>query len=81
MKDILATAPHQTSWFAAPAQRSRWQSGLAALRDLIAIPRERARLRWELKLMAKANPHLIDDIGLTRQQVDAEIARLPFWQR
>jgi hypothetical protein len=29
--------------------------------------------------MSKANPHLIDDIGLTRRQVEAEIAK-PFWQ-
>ena len=30
--------------------------------------------------MSKDNPHLIDDIGLTRRQVEAEIAK-PFWQR
>ncbi|TIW78434.1 MAG: DUF1127 domain-containing protein, partial [Mesorhizobium sp.] len=28
-----------------------------------------------------ANPHLIDDIGLTTRQVEEEIAKLPFWQR
>jgi uncharacterized protein YjiS (DUF1127 family) len=35
----------------------------------------------DLKRMLRDNPHLIDDIGLTRQQVEAEIAKLPFWQR
>ena len=41
---------------------------------------ERIRFRWELEQMSEANPHLIDDIGLTRRQVEAEIAK-PFWQR
>jgi uncharacterized protein YjiS (DUF1127 family) len=54
---------------------------LAALRSIIATWRERTRFRWELKQMSKDNPHLIDDIGLTRRQVEAEIAKLPFWQR
>jgi uncharacterized protein YjiS (DUF1127 family) len=31
--------------------------------------------------MATDNPHLIDDIGLTKEEVEAEIAKLPFWQR
>jgi uncharacterized protein YjiS (DUF1127 family) len=31
--------------------------------------------------MSKDNPHLIDDFGLTRQQVEEEIAKLPFGQR
>ena len=30
--------------------------------------------------MLKDNPELIDDIGLTIRQVEAEIAK-PFWQR
>jgi len=29
--------------------------------------------------MAKDNPHLIDDIGLTKRQVEAETAKR-FWQ-
>ncbi|EHK54991.1 hypothetical protein MAXJ12_22541 [Mesorhizobium alhagi CCNWXJ12-2] len=29
--------------------------------------------------MSKDNPHLIDDIGLTKRQVEAEIAKR-FWQ-
>jgi uncharacterized protein YjiS (DUF1127 family) len=30
--------------------------------------------------MAKANPHLIEDIGMKKWQVEAEIAK-PFWQK
>ncbi|WP_181170928.1 DUF1127 domain-containing protein [Mesorhizobium sp. B2-1-3] len=58
---------------------------LATLRSIVAAWhdrtwRERIRFRWELERMSKDNPHLIDDIGLTRQQVEAELAK-PFWQR
>ncbi|MFC3324844.1 DUF1127 domain-containing protein [Mesorhizobium cantuariense] len=58
---------------------------LTALRSIIAIWhdrtwRERIRFRWQLRQMSKDNPHLIDDIGLTIQQVEGEIAK-PFWQR
>ncbi|MBZ9865247.1 DUF1127 domain-containing protein [Mesorhizobium sp. CA15] len=67
---------------ATPATRSRrGRFSLAALRDLIAERRKQAYFRSELKRMATDNPHLIDDIGLTRKEVEAEIAKLPFWQR
>lgn len=52
---------------------------LAALRSLLAVWQARVRLRHQLATMAKANPHLIDDIGLSRRQVAAEIAK-PFWR-
>lgn len=55
--------------------------GLAALRELMVARRKQARYRFDLKRMARDNPHLIDDIGLTRDEVEAEIAKLPFWQR
>lgn len=71
----LAPALHQAAWPGAPRQRH----GLAALYGMIATWRERTRLRRHLGQMAKANPHLIADIGLTRRQVEAEIAK-PFWQ-
>lgn len=82
MNDTLASAPHQAArprTSVGPAVVSRRH--LTTLRSTIATWRERTRFRWELKQMSKANPHLIDDIGLTRQQVDEEIAKLPFWQR
>jgi len=47
----------------------------------IAAWRERTRFRLELRRIARDNPHLIDDIGLTKKEVEAEIAKLPFWQR
>ncbi len=53
---------------------------LATLRSIVATWNERIRVRWDLKRMSRDNPHLIQDIGLTRRQVDAEIAK-PFWQR
>ncbi|QKD19925.1 DUF1127 domain-containing protein [Mesorhizobium sp. NZP2077] len=62
-----------------PASRRRYS--LADLRNTIAAWRQRAHLRWDLKRISDTNPHLIDDIGLTRRQVDEEIAKLPFWQR
>jgi len=50
------------------------------LRSLIAAWEERAYFRWQLARMATETPELIDDIGLTMKQVDAEIAK-PFWRR
>ena len=70
MKDVLTLAP------AGMSRRHR----LPTLRSIVATWTERMRLRWELEQMSKADPHLIDDIGLTRRQVEAEIAKR-FWQR
>ncbi|MDK1374550.1 MULTISPECIES: DUF1127 domain-containing protein [unclassified Sinorhizobium] len=53
---------------------------LATLRGIIATWDKRIRFRWELEQKSKDDPHLIDDIGLTRHEVEAEIAK-PFWQR
>lgn len=78
MNHTLASVSHQA---ARPAEASHRSYSVASLRSIIAAWRQRTRFRWELKQMAQANPHLIDDIGLTRRQVEAEIAKLPFWQR
>ena len=78
----LASAPHQAArpgTAVGPADVSRRHYSLATLRNIIATWEERKRFRWALEQMSKANPHLIDDIGLTRRQVEAEIAK-PFWQ-
>ena len=78
-----SSSPHQAAWpgtLVGPAEVSRQRYSLATLRNIIATWRERIRFRWELKQMSRDNPHLIDDIGLTRRQVEAEIAK-PFWQR
>jgi uncharacterized protein YjiS (DUF1127 family) len=61
-----------------PAQVSHRHYGLANLRHMIAVWRLRRRFRWDLEQLAKDNPHLIYDIGLTRWQIEAEIAKR-FW--
>ena len=82
MTNFFASAPHQAVRPGAPVgQASRRRHGLASLRNTIAAWRERTRYRWDLKRISEVNPHLIDDIGLTRRQVEDEIAKLPFWQR
>ena len=52
---------------------------LATLRSIIATWEERKRFRCELEQKLKDDPHLICDIGLTRLEAEAEIAKL-FWQ-
>ena len=82
MNNTLASAPHQAArpgTLVGPAEVSRRHYSLATLRSIIATWGERRRFRWELEQKSKANPHLIDDIGLTRRQVEAEIAKR-FWQ-
>ena len=84
MTNILEFAPHKAARPGTPvAPVSRRH--LATLRSIIATWRdrtwrERIRFRWDLEQMSKANPHLIDDIGLTIRQVEGEIAK-PFWER
>lgn len=51
----------------------------AGLRDLPAVWVERSRFRRALARLLKRTPHLIDDIGLTREQAEAEVAK-PFWR-
>lgn len=48
--------------------------------SLLAIWQDRIRTRWKLAQMAQENPHLLKDIGLTKQQVEREIAK-PFWRK
>ena len=76
----LAPAPHQAVWPGRPMEPAEVsRRHLPIPRSIIATWSERIRLRWDFEQMSKANPHLIDDIGLTRRQVEAEIAK-PFWQ-
>ena len=63
----------------APAEVSRRLYSLAAVRSIIATWDERKRFRRDLERRAKDDPHLIDDIGMTKRQAEAEIAK-PFWQ-
>ncbi|RWD45232.1 MAG: DUF1127 domain-containing protein [Mesorhizobium sp.] len=83
MNDTLASAQHQAArpgMPLRPVEISRRYYSLTTLRSIVAAWDERQRFRWELEQMSKDNPHLIDDIGLTRRQVEAEIAK-PFWRR
>ncbi|TIQ35431.1 MAG: DUF1127 domain-containing protein [Mesorhizobium sp.] len=81
MNDVFASAPHQAVCTAERSDTSPRRYSLAALRSAIVSWREQTHFRWELKRISRDNPHLIDDIGLTRRQVEEEIAKLPFWQR
>ena len=79
---ILASGPHRTARPATPvglAEAPRPHYSLATLRSIIATWRARIRFRRQLAQKLKSAPHLIDDMGLTRRQVEAEIAK-PFWQ-
>jgi uncharacterized protein YjiS (DUF1127 family) len=72
----------EPAWSETPMAPAGLPCGLPAIRPgIISAWRARTRFRLDLKRMLRDNPHLIDDIGLTRQQVEAEIAKLPFWQR
>ncbi|WP_246740871.1 DUF1127 domain-containing protein [Mesorhizobium sp. NZP2298] len=82
MTNGFASVPHRAVRRRTPVgQASRRRYSLATLRNTIAAWRGRTRYRWDLKRISEVNPHLIDDIGLTRRQVEDEIAKLPFWQR
>uniref|UniRef100_UPI0035A85799 DUF1127 domain-containing protein n=1 Tax=Mesorhizobium sp. LHD-90 TaxID=3071414 RepID=UPI0035A85799 len=79
---MLGLIPHPAAWRETPvrpADAPRRYDGIATLRDLVAAWSERMRFRWDLAQRSKDSPHLIDDIGLTRRQVEAEIAK-PFWR-
>jgi uncharacterized protein YjiS (DUF1127 family) len=79
MIDSLAPVPHEAARPGTPVQPAELSRWLATPRSAMATWEDRTRFRWELEQMSRANPHLIDDFGLTRRQVEAEIAK-PFWQ-
>lgn len=74
----LASEPHQAA-LPGSSGRPAGLSHLTALRNMFATYRARRRFRWDLEQLARDNPHLIDDIGLARWQIEAEIAKR-FWQ-
>ncbi|MCA1404580.1 DUF1127 domain-containing protein [Ensifer sp. IC3342] len=47
---------------------------------LLTVWNERQRLRTQLAQMAEHAPELLDDMGLSKTQVHAEIGK-PFWRR
>jgi uncharacterized protein YjiS (DUF1127 family) len=66
--------------FRDPPAKATGASGRPRLGSLIAAWDDRAYFRSQLARMAKDTPELIDDIGLTTAEVEAEIAK-PFWRR
>ncbi|MGB3388582.1 MAG: DUF1127 domain-containing protein [Pseudaminobacter sp.] len=81
MKETIATAPPvriERRVVLTKAAHRRYSR--ATLRGIMATWRERMRFRRELERKSRDDPHLIDDIGLTKRQVEAEIAK-PFWRR
>jgi uncharacterized protein YjiS (DUF1127 family) len=79
----VASFTHQAARPGTPVARQSvsWRRhSLGALRKILAAWEERLRFRRDLEQRAAADPHLIDDVGLTTREVEAEIAK-PFWQR
>lgn len=62
-----------------PPQVSPRPHRLPDLQRLIFIWVERISVRRDLERKLKHAPHLIDDMGLTRHQAEAEIVK-PFWK-
>lgn len=82
MNATFSSTSPQTAWLrmlGEPARVSRRRLGLGALANMIATWEERKRFRLQLARMIEANPHLIDDVGLTREQAEAEVGK-PFWK-
>ncbi|MBX3573217.1 MAG: DUF1127 domain-containing protein [Mesorhizobium sp.] len=52
---------------------------LARLRRQVDAWEERKRFRLRLRDMLVTAPHLIDDVGLSNEQAEAEIMK-PFWR-
>ena len=76
---IRASVSHPTELTAMPARDRELRRQPAIPQPLIATWRWRIHFRWGLQQKLSGDPHLIDDIGLTRRRVEAEIAK-PFWQ-
>ena len=76
MSDILTLVPHSSHAVQVDIRPPRY--GLSALGSLISTWHQRKLFRQDLARLARDNPELIDDIGLTPQWVKAEIEK-PFW--
>jgi uncharacterized protein YjiS (DUF1127 family) len=78
---VVALPLHQVAWPIAPSRSATtgYRFGPSSLLNILRTWEDRLRFRWQLKEMARTAPHLIDDMGLTKKQVEAEIAKR-FWQ-
>lgn len=82
MADTFASDLDCVARAQAPTGRTSAQRrplSLAGLRGMLEAWEERKRFRLRLEDMLMTAPHLIEDIGLTRRQAEAEIAK-PFWR-
>jgi uncharacterized protein YjiS (DUF1127 family) len=79
MNDISIPASRRQQAAAKAMTEAPRYHGLVVLRNRIAAWRARRRFRCDLELMSKQSPHLIADIGLTKRQAEAEVAKR-FWQ-
>jgi uncharacterized protein YjiS (DUF1127 family) len=52
---------------------------VAEVRAVLRVWRHRARYRRELVRLRRSGPHLIEDIGLLKDEADREAAK-PFWR-
>ncbi|WP_246811322.1 MULTISPECIES: DUF1127 domain-containing protein [unclassified Mesorhizobium] len=82
MADTFVPAVHRTTIARTSIRRTnapRQSLCLGSLRDMVETWEERKRFRLKLQDMLITAPHMIADVGLTRKQVEAEIAK-PFWR-
>lgn len=71
--------PHPTThsyWIVSPARAQHYR-GEAFLNGIELIKRH-FRRRRQLRTLAQLDDRLLDDVGLSREQVDEEIGR-PIW--
>jgi uncharacterized protein YjiS (DUF1127 family) len=76
------TAPAHPLRSAPSAQASGrgWFSPrVVEIRAVLDAWRLRYRYRRELERLMRSAPHLVEDIGLSRQHADREVAK-PFWR-
>ena len=85
MNSSLTLAPdgNRDLWSSAQAtsdEAPRRRYSPVALLEIVASWRRRTYCRRELKQLLRDCPELIDDVGLTRRDVETEIGKT-FWQR
>lgn len=64
---------------ASTLQHSVWAVRAIKLTGCVSRWRERHFYRRDLARLSSVAPHMIDDIGLTKDEVESELAK-PFWR-
>jgi uncharacterized protein YjiS (DUF1127 family) len=52
---------------------------LRRIKSVLALWRERRRVRAELRGLLLVDDHILQDIGLTRSEISSEVSK-PFWR-